>query len=151
MVQPLLRQCNGYQRGSLKVTALVDIEDCQGLDVHCTTSGTDDKPINRQVARRNASDWGHSRRQRLQRKNVPRFPACKCRPTIGEIPQFTSLYKANNVRLVVSMYGQRWMAETVFPAIQRTSGTGVRPRIYSQVGERLAMTEVYNIPRQLSP
>lgn len=145
-------QRSGYQRRSLKVTALVDVETVSVLDIHCTTSGRDDQPIGQQVARRTAGDLrslapdkgydAKAFRELLRAEGV--------RPLVKH-REFTSLDKAHNARLDAGHYGQRWMAETVFSAIKRTSGTGVRaPLWYRQFREISAMAVVHNIRQQTS-
>lgn len=142
-------QQSGYQRRSLKVTALVDVESLSVLDIHCTTSGKDDQPIGRQVARRNASDL----RLLLGDKGYDAMPFREELTAAGIVPQlryreFTDHDRAHNDRLDASGYGKRWMVETAFSTIKRTITTGVRARAwFLQFREVVLTAVVYNISR----
>jgi len=144
-------QKSGYQRRSLKVTALVDVDSLAVLDVHCTTSGKDDQPIGRQVARRNAGDL----RLVLGDKGYDAKQFREQLTAAGIVPQlryreFTDHDRAHNDRLDANGYGRRWMVETAFSTIKRTIGTGVRARAwYLQFREIVAIAAVYNITRRL--
>jgi len=146
-------QRSGYHRRSLKVTALVDVESLAVLDIHCTTSGTDDQPIGRQIARRNAGDLRSLAADKGYDAKAFRelLHDAGVRPLVKH-REFTSLDKAHNARMDASRYKQRWMAETVFSAIKRTSGSGVRARLwFRQFREIVALAVVHNIYQRLSP
>lgn len=144
-------QRSGYKRSALKVTALVDIDSLLITDVHCTTSGKDDQPIGRQVARRNAGDL----RRLLGDKGYDSMPfrgqlkAAGIEPVI-KYREFTDHDRAHNNRLKDAGYGRRWMAETAFSAIKRTISTNVSARSwFLQFRELVLIAAVYNILRRL--
>lgn len=132
-------QRSGYQRRSLKVTALVDVESLSVLNIHWTTSSKDDQPIGQQVG-----DKGYdSMKFRSQLTDAGIAPQLRYR-------EFTDHDRAHNDRLDASDYGRRWMGETAFSTIKRTITTGVRARAwFAQFREVVLIAVVDNISRRL--
>ncbi|MDB2245190.1 transposase [Halorubrum ezzemoulense] len=63
---------------------------------------------------------------------------------------FAAYDHAHNARLDSELYGQRWMAETVFSAIKCQFGPAVLPRAWDREFRELVVTAtVYNLEQAL--
>jgi IS5 family transposase len=131
------------------MTALVDTDSCAILNLHCSAHWPHNTQTGRRVALRNsgkigslAGDKGHddqSLRDALGSEGV--------RPLLRH-RLFAQYDHAHNARLGSELYGQRWMAETAFSAIDRRFGSAVHPCTwYREFRDLLVTATVYNLDK----